>query len=148
MKHYLCSKLHRMKKIFVIDWALIPALLLTVLSGIKLHVTGHSNSYEIWHNWSVVHILISGVFLFVCFYHIKMHWGWYKSLFRKKGKKSHITVFLSLVFLIVTLSGIASLIISGNNSGIGMWHYRIGLLMCAVAVGHLIKRWKILKKSL
>ena len=49
-----------MKKIFVIDWSLV--FVLSVFSGIGLHIVGHGNNHELWHNWVVFHVLISFLF--------------------------------------------------------------------------------------
>lgn len=48
-----------MKKIFVIDWSLVFVFVLSVFSGIGLHIVGHGNNHELWHNWAVFHVLIS-----------------------------------------------------------------------------------------
>lgn len=52
-----------MKKIFVIDWTLIPVFVLSAFSGIQLHVAGHGTSHEVWHHWAVFHIIASILFL-------------------------------------------------------------------------------------
>lgn len=138
-----------MKKIFVIDWTLLPAFILTAFSGIRLHVAGHGRCHEVWHNWAVFHVVTSLAFLILVIVHAKMHWSWYKGILPKRlGKKSLITFLLSILFLFVTLTGIVLLMKEGGNSCIGMWHYRIGLLMIVFAVIHIIKRWSVLKKSL
>lgn len=51
-----------MKKIFVIDWILVFVFVLSAFSGIGLHIAGHDNSHEVWHNWAVFHILIAFLF--------------------------------------------------------------------------------------
>ena len=43
-----------MKKVFVIDWILIVVFIVSAISGIGLHIAGHGNSHEVWHNWGVV----------------------------------------------------------------------------------------------
>ena len=53
------SKARNMKKIFIIDWVLIPAFILSAAAGIGLHNAGHGNNHEVWHNWAVAHILSS-----------------------------------------------------------------------------------------
>lgn len=138
-----------MKRIFVVDWALVPAFILSAFSGIQLHVAGHGRCHEEWHNWAVFHVVASFVLLVLVYLHIKMHWSWYKGIFHQGlGKKSRVTFFLSILFLFVTLSGIMLLMVESGNSCMGMWHYRIGLLMIVFVVFHVVNRWSVLKKSL
>ncbi|MBR4846474.1 MAG: hypothetical protein IKU98_08675, partial [Bacteroidaceae bacterium] len=77
------------------------------------------------------------------------HWGWYKSLITKGlGKKSRITVGLSLIYLIASVTGIVLLAVEGANTGVGLWHYKIGILLTLIGLGHLVKRFPILRKSI
>ena len=132
----------------MIDWGLIPAFLLSAYSGIELHVAGHGPEHATWHHWAIFHVLVSLAFLLLGILHVKMHWGWYTSYFKKGlGNKSRITLSLTILFVLVTLTGIALLEVEGANSGIGLWHYRIGLLVTLISTLHLAKRWPTLKKS-
>lgn len=138
-----------MKKIFVIDWALIPSFLLTAFSGIKLHLAGHGVSHGVWHNWAVFHIIVSLAFLVLGICHVKTHWNWHKSILKRGiGNKSRLTVAISLLFILVCITGIVVLGVEGANSGVGLWHYRIGLVITLLAMIHIIKRLTILRKSL
>ena len=111
------------------DIALVPTFVLTFYSGIKLHVAGHGTSHEVWHNFALFHIITSLLFLAACIMHIRSHAAWYKGLFQKGlGKKSRITFW--------------------TNSGIGMWHYRIGLTSSALMLIHISKRFIPLCSSL
>ena len=136
-----------MKKIFVIDWVLIPAFLLSAATGIGLHIAGHGEVHQVWHNWAVAHIAASLAFLALGIEHVKLHWAWYKRLGRINGK-SKITLLLSVVFLFAILNGIALIGVEGANSGIGLWHYKIGLALCACSLLHLCKRLPVLAKSI
>lgn len=138
-----------MKRIFVIDWLLLAAFLLSACSGIGLHIAGHGGVHEVWHRWAVFHVLASLVMLIFGALHVQTHWAWYKGYFRNGlGKRSRVTVILSYVFLLVVLTGIILIaVIEGEGSGVGLWHYRIGLLLTLVSPGHIIKRWKVLRKS-
>ena len=51
-----------MKKIFVIDWILIPVFILSAYTGIELHIAGHGNDHDTWHNWAVSHVIMSMLF--------------------------------------------------------------------------------------
>lgn len=138
-----------MKRFFVIDWSLVFSFVLSAYSGIELHIAGHDTSHEVWHNWAVFHVLTSLTFLVFAVLHVQGHWAWYKGwLKRGLGSKSRITALLSIIFLLVTLTGIILLSVEGGNSSIGLWHYRIGLLVTFASIGHIAKRWSVLKKSL
>ena len=138
-----------MKKIFVIDWALLIVFAITAIAGFELHIAGHFSSHEVWHNWAVCHTLASLASIIFGVLHIQTHWGWYKSLVSKGlGKKSKITVGISIVFVIATITGILLLLVAGANTGIGLWHYRIGIILTIISAGHFLKRFPLLKKSI
>ena len=128
-----------MKKVFVIDWILIVVFIVSAISGIGLHIAGHGNSHEVWHNWAVVHVVSSVLFLVAIIFHVTTHWGWYKGII-KNG--------MSIIFLLLSVTGIVLLGVSGANSPLGLWHYKIGIIMIIIAIGHIIKRLSALRKSL
>lgn len=138
-----------MKRIFIIDWCLIPLFIFSVFTGIELHIAGHGNSHGLWHTWAWVHIITSFLFMIFVTIHVKTHWKWYKSLFQNGlGHKSHVTVAVSLVFFILVLTGYALLGMNGYGTGLGMCHYRIGLLALVLFSGHIIKRIPVLRKAI
>ena len=138
-----------MKKIFVIDWALLIVFAITAITGFELHISGHFSSHEVWHNWAVCHTLASLAFIIFGVLHIQTHWGSYKKLISKGvGKKSRITVWLTIIYIIATITGILLLFIAGANTGIGLWHYRIGIILTIISAGHFLKRVPLLKKSI
>ena len=51
-------------------------------------------------------------------------------------------------FIATYYVGINCLIIQGPNSHFGHWHYVIGIMLTVIAVGHFLKRIKILVKGL
>lgn len=138
-----------MKQIFVIDWILIFIFILSAYSGIELHIAGHVSNHEVWHNWAVFHALTSFLFIVAAVFHITTHWGWYRGIVKNGiGRKSKITVALSVVFLLASVTGLVLLGVKGVNSNIGQWHYRIGLLVTILSVGHILKRIPLLRKSI
>ena len=138
-----------MKKIFVIDWSLVFVFVLSAFSGIGLHIAGHGINHELWHNWAVFHVLTSFLFFVISIFHIPTHWGWYKGIIKNGlGKKSKITVVLSVVFFLVSVTGIILLGVDGANSYIGLLHYKIGIVTIVLCIGHLLKRISLLRKSL
>ena len=138
-----------MKRIFVIDWILIVVFIVFAISGIGLHIAGHGNSHEVWHNWEVFHALGSVLFLVAIIFHVRTHGGWYKGIIKNGiGRKSKVTAVFSIVFLLLSVTGIVLLGVNGANSPLGLWHYKIGIVMTVIAVGHIIKRLSALRKSL
>ena len=139
-----------MKKIFAIDWALVPAFLLSSASGVGLHAAGHCPHHDVWHLWAVVHIAASALFLTFAALHVKTHWGWYRGLAKKGiGSKSRITLFLTALMVFVVATGLILLsVVEGGCSGIGLWHYAAGLLLIAVALIHVLSRLGILLSAL
>ena len=138
-----------MKRIFVIDWILIVVFIVSAISGFGLHVAGHGSSHEIWHNWAVFHVLGSILFLIAVIFHVAMHLAWYKGIIKKGiGSKSKVTAVLSVIFLLLSVTGLALLGINGTNSLLGLWHYKIGVITIVIALGHVIKRLPVFRKSL
>lgn len=138
-----------MKRIFVIDWILIVVFIVSAISGFGLHVAGHGSSHEIWHNWAVFHVFGSMLFLIAVIFHVATHWGWYKGIIKKGiGSKSKVTAVLSVIFLLLSVTGLALLGINGANSLLGLWHYKIGVITIVIALGHVIKRLPVFRKSL
>ncbi|MDU1904815.1 MAG: DUF4405 domain-containing protein [Dysgonomonas sp.] len=138
------------KSIFIVDILLIPIFILVIYSGLELHIAGHDTDHEIWSHWAHIHIITSVVSLIVGSLHIKAHWNWYKGLVKKGwNRKSKVTISISFLFLILTITGIVLvLFIDGGNSSVGLWHYRLGLIMTALLVIHTISRFPLIIKGL
>lgn len=138
-----------MKRIFVIDWILIVVFIVSAISGFGLHVAGHGGTHEVWHNWAVFHVLGSILFLIAAIFHVATHLEWYKGIIKKGiGSKSKVTAILSVIFLLLSVTGLALLGINGANSLLGLWHYKIGVITIVIALGHVIKRLPVFRKSL
>ena len=109
-----------MKRIFVIDWILIVVFIMSAISGFGLHVAGHGGTHEVWHNWAVFHVFVSMLFLIAVIFHVAMHLEWYKGIIKKRiGRKSKVTAVLSVIFLLLSFTGLALWGINGANSLLG-----------------------------
>lgn len=138
-----------MKRIFAIDWMLLLVFILTASTGWELHVVGHGGNHELWHNWAVFHVIASILFVIATLFHVQTHWGWYKGWIKNGfGKRSRVTVIVSVLFVILSATGLILLGVDGANSSIGLWHYKIGIVSSLLFLGHIIKRARILKRSL
>ncbi|PWM30177.1 MAG: hypothetical protein DBX48_00105 [Limosilactobacillus fermentum] len=137
-----------MKKIFAIDWIMIITFVPSICSGIGLHIAGHGTDHEVWHNWAVLHVFSSLLFLVAAIFHIKTHWSLYRSSVRSgMGHKSPVTAVLSVVFVFVVVTGVVLLGIEGAGSSVGVWHYRTGIVVSILSVGHLLKRISLLRRG-
>ena len=138
------------KTLFLTDLLLLITFVPSSVTGFILHWAGHQNSHDLWHNWAVAHIILTLILTILVAIHIYGHWGWYKSLFKGGIKnKSRVTVVLSALMMAVVITGVIVLFRhKGPNSGLGLWHYVIGIIMTIVAIGHFIKRHRILIKGL
>lgn len=126
--------------------ALIPAFLLSFATGIGLHLAGHGTNCAVWHVWMVFHLLTGSVFLAAAAVHAVLHRKWYEALVRGKiGRRGRVTAILSAVFAAVVVTGVVLLGVEGVNTKIGLWHYRLGLLVGVLASGHAIRRISVLR---
>lgn len=135
---------------FVVDLILIPIFACLLYSGLKLHETGHTYNHDTWVFWAYYHIIAAVLFLIIAGWHIKGHEAWYRSLIKKGvGKKSRITIVLTLLFLIEVLTGIILILfVNGANSPLGLGHYKLGLIMALLVLIHLVSRFTIMIKGL
>lgn len=133
-----------MKTSSAIERLMPLAFVASAVTGIGLHIAGHGTNHEVWHNWAVAHVLSSLLWLVSGTFHIKRHVRWYKAIASKGiGRKSRTTLALSVVFLIVTVTGIVLLAcVDGANSAIGLWHYWLGIVLMALSFIHITKRMK------
>lgn len=134
--------MNRKRFIYFTDLILIPLFILSLYTGIKLHIAGHHANHEIWHNWTVFHTIASLLFTIFGIVHIKSHWGWYKGLKATgcKGKKKVVLLF-SITFALVIITGILLLLfVDGANSPTGLLHYKIGIATGVLAILHILKQ--------
>lgn len=141
--------MNRKRFIYLTDLILVPAFILSLYTGIELHIAGHGIEHEVWHNWAVFHTIVSLLFMVLGGIHIKSHWGWYKGLktIGCKGKRK-VVILLSLVFVSVAVTGILLLLfVDGANSAVGLLHYKIGIVMGVLGAMHILKRKRFLYKG-
>ena len=119
---------------FRIERLLPLAFVASAVTGIGLHIAGHGTSHETWHNWGVAHVVASFIWLLSVMAHVRRHKHWYKS-------KRLITFFLSIAFLIVAVTGILLVAyVEGPGSSIGLWHYKLGILLWVLSLIHALYR--------
>lgn len=130
-----------MKPVIRTDIFCLLFFLLSLFSGIAVFVADCFFSHDVWHNCSLVHVVVNVAFLLFVIIHIKQHWAWFKTLFRLFEKKSRITVLLSLMFVAAVLSGLYLLpFADGQGTVAGLVHFVVGLLFSLFAFWHILKR--------
>ena len=137
-----------MKKIFKIDCGLYPLGLLTILSGIGLHIAGHGSNHNTWEICAVIHSVLSVSFTILLAYHIHTHWAWFKHVRRSTiNRKRFMTTMLTMVSISTVFSGIVLLAIWGVNTQVGLLHYKIGISFALLMLIHGVKRIRIIEKA-
>ena len=138
------------RTLFITDIVVLIAFLLTSVSGFLYHLAGHQDSHEYWHNCAVFHIVSTLALIISVSTHVYGHWNWYKSLFQKGlGNKSKVTVLLSILMIATVTTGLIVLFIHQDpNSGHGLWHYVIGIILTIIGLCHFFKRHHILVKGM
>ena len=130
------------RSIFLTDLILIPLFVLTVYSGIELHVAGHGADHGAWHDWAVFHTLAGLSFTGFGILHVKDHLGWYKGLVAKGTKgKSRIILAFSFVCVPVLVTAVVLLCgVKGANTPVGLLHYGTGLVAGVLGTLHILLR--------
>lgn len=107
---------------------LILLFLLTLYSGIRLHIEGEGGCHEAYHRAAVLHTVAGAALLLLTARHVYRHRGWYGSLRKGIGHKSRVTLSLSALFLAATLTGLQPLLfMQGPETCWGRLHYLLGI---------------------
>ncbi len=142
-----------------INLGLLFAGLIVVISGLLIQIKFHMGNHGMmdlnrvfWKlnktEWSLFHKIAVIVFTFFVAYHIQLNRKWFKAVITKKlMAKNKATVTLSIVFLLVALTGYLSWFIQAvhdaplNNTLIEI-HDRIGLILIILFIIHIHNRLK------
>lgn len=139
----------KINKLFKVDATMLPTIIGLIISGIKIHVTSYDLNHEAWHNWAITHVALSLVLTILVYMHIRQHYAWYKNLLLPAKKPRIITILLTIVMLLELVTGMFLIaFVDGEGSSWGNIHWIGGLILTALATGHIAKRFKILLKGL
>lgn len=127
-----------------VDIAAMICLLIAIVSGFMLHVGVHH--HHIYNNrflWGIHES--AGILMFVAvIIHCLQHKYWFKNYRRIPVKKKRVTTILLAILVILFISG--AILMGGSQSEeISIIHYAIGIASTILAIGHVIKRWKLFK---
>ena len=138
-----------MKKIYKIACGLYPLGLLTILSGIALHIAGHGDNHHAWEIRAVIHSVIAVPFTVLLACHIRSHWAWFIHTRQNAiNRKRLVTTTLTVVSILTAFSGIALLAIQGANTHAGLLHYKTGIGLALLMLIHGVKRIRIIEKAI
>ena len=128
----------------IIDLLSMAALLAAIITGFMLHK-------EVWHlhlyNDSLLwgtHETIGLILLALIAAHCIQHSFWFRNYSKIKVEKKRVTVILLIIGIITAITGIV-LMCGSHSEFISHTHYAGAIMFTAIAIGHVAKRWKILK---
>lgn len=130
--------------IFRTDMILMTTFPLTIASGLAIHAAGHGCNPHSAKLWIGIHLLTSLLFLAFSAAHIKAHWSWYKGLVKGIGRRSRLTLWLSVAYLLTAITGITLMLLKGNSHHLGILHMLTGLLATCLGLWHIFSRIKVL----
>ena len=138
-----------MTKIFKIDFGLYLLGIFTILTGFGLHIAGHGYSHQVWEVWCIIHSVVSVLFTVLVINHVRSHWAWFKKIRLSTifGKR-FVTTVLAMVSCLTIFSGIALLAIFGDNTHIGLLHFKIGVGFAILLSIHGVKRVGLLRRAI
>lgn len=121
------------------DLTLVPLFLLTLLTGIGLHVADHGADAAARHLWNVWHALSGLLMLAVVALHLWNHRNWYRNVARMGNhRRRNMVLALTALFTCVAVTGLSLLFGSAHHAGI--FHYQTGILLGVLTLLHIWKR--------
>ena len=102
-----------------LSWISLVLFVLSLVTGVMVHVAGHVWSHQVW---------------------------WYPLVVKKFDKISKVTLLLSITSLITVLTGVALLLFAdGQGTHLGLVHYIIGITFGVFCIWHVFMRFKPFK---
>lgn len=130
------------------DWSLVPLFLITLWSGIELHICDYVARHATWHMWAVTHSIAGILMAGFIISHVSQHWKWYKAITKplkapKARVRRRVVLILTTLFAAVIITGLLLLLfIDGSDSHVGLGHFWLGIAASLFAIGHILKRYK------
>ena len=138
----------KVKSIFKVDASMIPIFTLLIVTGIGIHIASENGNRHSWGIWSVFHVVCAVAFLILGYFHVKQHAGWFRTLLTGNVKGRGVTMALTILMLAEIISGVILLVVvEGEGSSWGHFHWIAGILLAVIGTGHYIKRLRRLKKG-
>lgn len=133
-------RMRKTTKFKLCNWILLCLSFAILISGLQLEIMHGKPTLSVW-----LHIGIGFLFFVGITWHIYLHFGWNRWLYKfKKPKKPAIRI-LAIVSCITLFSAILATIHwlnHFNHNSIGGVHGKIGYIMLILLLGHILKRKK------
>ncbi len=128
----------------MVDVLSMAGVVAALITGLVLHKeVWHLHRYDDAVLWGA-HECVALVLFCLLAGHCVQHSFWFKSYAKLKVNRKLVTTVLLAVGVVVALTGVV--LMCGSRSEIlSHVHYAGGILFTVIAVGHVVKRWKILK---
>ena len=135
----------------ICNWSLLVLAILMLASGIQMEATAGANFLGIsFPVYMVFHVVIALLMTAAVIWHIWLHFSWKEWVKRFKTLKRMDTKILTVVAVLVLVSGIAALLVLLFNGmqhhGVGGVHGKIGFAFLALGIYHIIRRILFYKK--
>ena len=128
----------------IVDLLSMLALLAAIITGFKLHKeVWHLHVYDDSFLWGT-HETIGLMLLALVAAHCIQHSFWFRNYSKIKVEKKRVTAILLTIGIITAVTGIV-LMCGSHSEFISHTHYAGAILFTAITIGHVAKRWKILK---
>lgn len=130
-----------------VDIVSMILLLAAIVTGFILHKdVWHLHVYDNTSLWAI-HEAAGLVLVVLVAIHCIQHSFWFKNYSKIKSDRKRVTTILLIIGILVALSGI--ILMCGSQSElISHIHYACAILFTIIAIGHIAKRWIILKNLL
>lgn len=132
-------------KLKICNWSLLTVTIFLLVSAFQLELTGSSGIFPVW-----IHVAVGSIFSILVLIHVYLHFkksNWFAKFQRLKKPVTQILWYLFLLTDLLGLIAFARWLVSNQHSVLGGVHGKIGFLMLAVAIGHIIKRFKFFRGS-
>lgn len=119
-------------------------VLAAIVTGIMLHrVEWHMVAVNIIPLWCW-HVIIGIVLIILLALHCMQHSSWFKNYSKIPAKRKRVTTIFLIIGVVVVITGII-LAATGLSEIVSHIHYVTGIAFALIAVGDVIKRWKIFR---
>lgn len=132
------------QKLKLCNWTLLIFSVLILASAIQLEASGSRGIVPVW-----LHVVLGIIFSALVIVHVYLHFKWKNWFVRFNKLKKPVTRILWYLFLATLITGIATFVhwlVTWQHSVLGGVHGKIGFVMMAVAIGHIIKRIKFFSR--
>lgn len=133
----------KITKLRICDWSLM------IVTGLMLVSSIQQEGWWLGMRFVWLHIALGIAFFVLIGWHLQLHFQWKNWFGKLRRQKSHVTKWLAAFGALTLLTAIAATIhvfITWRHAAIGGWHGKFGFVFIALAIGHMVKRFKFYKR--